>query len=115
MGVPGSKIGLREANVSYNSLEQENIAYVQDTIQPRCVHIEEEFDAKALAEDSADDIRFKFELKSRLRVTLLLVLPSTRKAFQVLHHGSQSTMSAPLRTWTLSEISETRDTATQPL
>lgn len=67
MGVPGSKIGLREANVSYNSLEQENIAYVQDTIQPRCVHIEEEFDAKALAEDSADDIRFKFELKSRLR------------------------------------------------
>ncbi len=67
MGVPGSKIGLREANVSYNSLEQENIAYVQDTIQPRCVHIEEEFDAKALAEDTEDDIRFKFELKSRLR------------------------------------------------
>lgn len=67
MGVPGSKIGLREANVSYNSLEQENIAYVQDTILPRCIHIEEEFDAKALAEDSEDDIRFKFELKSRLR------------------------------------------------
>lgn len=67
MGVPGSKIGLREANVSYNSLEQENIAYVQDTLTPRCVHIEEEFDAKALAGDDAEDIRFKFELKSRLR------------------------------------------------
>lgn len=66
-GVPGSKINMREANVSYNSLEQENIAYVQDTLLPRCVHIEEEFDAKALAEDTADDVRFKFELKSRLR------------------------------------------------
>lgn len=66
-GMPGSKIGLREANVSYNSLEQENIAYVQDTITPRCVHIEEEFDAKALLSDDQEDIRFKFELKSRLR------------------------------------------------
>lgn len=67
MGVPGSKIGLREANVSYNSLEQENIAYVQDTLTPRCVHIEEEFDAKALLADDNEDIRFKYELKSRLR------------------------------------------------
>jgi HK97 family phage portal protein len=66
-GVPASKIGLREGNVSYNSLEQENIAYVQDTIMPRCISIEQEFDRKAVSEEDADDIRFKHELKSRMR------------------------------------------------
>lgn len=66
-GVPGSKIGVREGNVSYNSLEQENVAYVQDTIMPRCIAWEQEFDRKVVDANDAEDIRFKHELKSRLR------------------------------------------------
>lgn len=67
MGVPGSKVNLRDGNSSYNSLEQENTAYVQDSILPRCIQIEEEFDVKSVADTDEDRIRFKFELKSRLR------------------------------------------------
>ena len=66
-GVPPSKIGIRNGNVSYNSLEQENIAYVQDTILPRVVMWEEEFDRKCLREVDLERVKFKFELKSRLR------------------------------------------------
>lgn len=66
-GVPVSKLNVRDGNVSYNSLEQENIAYVQDTIQPRVVAIEEEFERKALRPIEWDTVRFKFNLSSRLR------------------------------------------------
>jgi HK97 family phage portal protein len=66
-GVPGSKINIRGENVSYNSLEQENIAYVQDTILPRAIMWEEEFERKALRDADLETVRFKFELKSRLR------------------------------------------------
>lgn len=66
-GVPVSKLNVRDGNVSYNSLEQENIAYVQDTIQPRVVAIEEEFERKALRPNEWEQVRFKFNLSSRLR------------------------------------------------
>lgn len=66
-GLQDSKLNIKDGNVSYNSLEQENVAYTQDTLLPRCVMWEEEFDRKALMEDDADDVQFKNELKMRLR------------------------------------------------
>jgi len=66
-GIPPSKVGIRNGNVSYNSLEQENIAYVQDTIMPRVVSLEKELERKLIADADAETIRIKFELKSRLR------------------------------------------------
>lgn len=68
LGVAPSLIGIRDgANVSYNSLEQDNIAYVQNTLLPAAIMWEKEFERKALRESEEGTIRFKFELKSRLR------------------------------------------------
>lgn len=66
-GMPPSKVGIMEGNVSYNSLEQENIGYVQDTLLPVCIASEQELDRKALSEADQDTIGFKYELKGRLR------------------------------------------------
>lgn len=66
-GVPPSKVGIRDGNVSYNSLDAENTAYAQDTIVPRCISWEQEWDRKVVAEEDDEDIRFKHELKGRLR------------------------------------------------
>jgi len=79
MGVPGTKMGIRDANVSYNSLEQDNIAYAQDTIIPRVVSIEEEYNWKAIAMKEHDEIVFKYELKNRLRGDV-----ATRTAFYAM-------------------------------
>lgn len=66
-GMPPSKVGIMEGNVSYNSLEQENIGYTQDTLMPVCVNHEQEFDRKAISEADQETIGFKYELKGRLR------------------------------------------------
>ena len=66
-GVPPSKVGIAAGNVSYGSLEQENIAYVQDTILPRVISWEEELNRKAISDSDMELVSFKFELKSRLR------------------------------------------------
>lgn len=66
-GMPPSKVGIMEGNVSYNSLEQENIGYVQDTLLPVCIASEQELDRKAISDADADTIGFKYELKGRLR------------------------------------------------
>ncbi len=76
MGVHPSKIGIRNANVSYNSLEQENIGYVQDTIQPRIASWEQELNRKVISDTDKGVIFFKYELKSRLRGDI-----NTRKDF----------------------------------
>lgn len=66
-GMPPSKVGIMEGNVSYNSLEQENIGYVQDTLLPVCIASEQELDRKAISDADSDTIGFKYELKGRLR------------------------------------------------
>jgi HK97 family phage portal protein len=66
-GMPPSKVGIMEGNVSYNSLEQENIGYVQDSLLPVCIGWEQELDRKSLADADMDVIGFKYELKGRLR------------------------------------------------
>ena len=66
-GLPPSKVGIMTGNVSYNSLEQENIGYVQDVLTPVCVAWEQELNRKSISEAERGDVRFKHELKSRLR------------------------------------------------
>ncbi len=76
MGLQPSKIGIRNANVSYNSLEQENISYVQDSLQPRVTSWEQELNRKCIADADQGTIFFKYELKARLRGDI-----ETRKGF----------------------------------
>ncbi len=68
MGMPPSLVGLRDGtNVSYNSLEQDNIAYVQNALQPRAVAWEEEFERKLIMEADRETMDIKYEFKSRLK------------------------------------------------
>ena len=68
MGMPPSLVGLRDGtNVSYNSLEQDNIAYVQNSLTPRAIAWEEEFERKLIFESEQESLSIKYEFKSRLR------------------------------------------------
>lgn len=66
-GVPPSKMGIRNANVSYNSLEQEDKAFFQDCIQPQLESLEEEYERKLIMDADAEDMCIKHEVKGRLR------------------------------------------------
>jgi HK97 family phage portal protein len=67
LGVPPSKMGIRNANVSYNSLEQEDKAFFQDCIQPQLESLEEEYERKLILDDEAEEMCIKHEVKGRLR------------------------------------------------
>ena len=88
MGMPPSLVGLRDGtNVSYNSLEQDNIAYVQNALMPRATAWEEEFERKLIFEDEREQMSIVFEFKSRLKGDL-----STRSNFydMAFRHGAIS-------------------------
>jgi HK97 family phage portal protein len=67
LGVPPSKMGIRNANVSYNSLEQEDKAFFQDCIQPQLESMEEEYERKLIFDTEAEEMCIKHEAKGRLR------------------------------------------------
>lgn len=88
MGMPPSLVGLRDGtNVSYNSLEQDNIAYVQNALMPRATAWEEEFERKLIFEDEREQMSIVFEFKSRLKGDL-----PTRSNFydMAFRHGAIS-------------------------
>ena len=68
-GVPASKLNSKEGT-TYNGVEQEQIQFLQDTIQPILYRIEDEFEKKLLSDSERIYTEIKFRIDDILRTDL---------------------------------------------
>jgi len=67
--VPPHLLGLMDAGSSYSSIEQQNMSFYQNTIQPWCVKAEQEMQLKCLLERERSELEIRFNLDSLLRAS----------------------------------------------
>lgn len=65
--VPAHMLGLMDKGSSFSSIEQQNMMFYQQTIQPWCVKLEQELSLKCLLERERPALEVRFNLDAMLR------------------------------------------------